>query len=496
MNIVDPILFQCRTNPLASAICAPGTALNVVRYADLEKYIHNVGRMALSRGLAPGQTVALFIDDRILHAAVLLGLTKLGLVTVSGRNQAMPAGLTVDAALSDIRGFALAGTRTMTADLTWIAGDGKPIDEARIARIRGDETARIVLTSGSLGEPKAVAMSHELIHRRQGRYDYVKGNRFPLCSRVYCDLGVASSPGFRYMMYVLSRGGTLYVYGADADTTLDAFARYDVEVMIASPHSLAEYLKFYESVPSFQCGFDHIISTGSLVSKELSERIRARMCHHLYCSYGSTEASTVASAPAQAIAAVPGAVGTVTPGVTVEIVDDADRPMPPNAEGRVRIASPYNVAGYLGNEADTQRVFRDGWFYPGDIGRLTPNRGLIISGREKLVLNVGGEKINPERVEAVLTAFKGVEDAAVFGAHDALGNERVRALIVAAAGVEETALLAHCARELPQGCVPVAITRVDRLPRSADGKLERTRLVQSDTSARMSLKMPVSALAP
>jgi acyl-CoA synthetase (AMP-forming)/AMP-acid ligase II len=476
MNIVDPILFQCRYNPSAPAMCAPGTPLNIVRYADLERFIHNVSRKAVSLGLLPGQTVALGIKDKILHAAIILGLTRLGVATVSMRNRPMPAGLKLDAAIVDGRHVLPPGTLTIAADMTWLMGDGKPPDAAHIPLTSGNEIGRIVLTSGTTGEAKAVAMSHDLIHSRMGRYHYVKGNRFPLCSRVYCDLGVASSPGFRYMIFVLSRGGTFFVFGESAEATVEAFDRYRIEVMIASPHGLAEYLKFYESTPAVQCGFDHVISTGSLMSKPLSERIRARMCHHLYCSYGSTEVSTVASAPAQAIADIPGAVGYVTPGVSVEIVDDADRVLPATKSGVVRIRSPYNVDGYVGSPAGSAKAFRDGWFYPGDVGYLTPNRGLVIEGRETAVLNLGGDKVRPEIIEAVLTAFDGVEDAAVFGSRDELGIEHIRALVVARFGVDQQALRAHCAARLPDEFVPIRLDAVEHLPRNEHGKLERHRL--------------------
>ena len=101
MNIVDPILFQCRYNPAAPAICAPGTELDLVSYGRLEQFIHNIGRRALSSGLMPGQVVAIFVRDKIFHAAIVLGLTRLGIVTLSGRSEPLPLGLRVDAAIAD-----------------------------------------------------------------------------------------------------------------------------------------------------------------------------------------------------------------------------------------------------------------------------------------------------------------------------------------------------------------------------------------------------------
>jgi acyl-CoA synthetase (AMP-forming)/AMP-acid ligase II len=477
VNLVDPIMFQCRLSPGAPAICAPGTPFDLVSYGRLEQFICNAGRKASAVGLAPGQTVALFVADKILHAALILGLTRIGIVTLSGRNSPPPATLRVDVVLTDQRHAFLANLPVMAVDNSWIT-DGNAADDPVQARGGRGDVCRIVLTSGTTGEPKAVAMTHRLLQERIARYQFVKGNRFPGSRRVYCDLGLASSPGFRYMLYVLWRGGTIFFFGADADSTLDAFDRYDIQSMIASTHGLSEYLKFFEMADAYQCGFDHIIASGSMMSRTLSERVRARMCHHLYCSYGSTEASTVASAPAQAIADIPGAVGHVTPGVSIEIVDSSDKPLPAGEDGIVRIRSPFNVDGYVGSPGDSARAFRNGCFYPGDIGRLLPGRLLVISGRENSVLNLGGDKVKPELIEQVLSTFDGVDHAAVVSMEDELGIEQVWALLVARSPWNEEALRRHCLRHMPEDYLPARFVAVKDLPRVEGGKLDRSRLQQ------------------
>src|SRR5262249_46699454 len=123
-----------------------------------------------------------------------------------------------------------------------------------------------------------------------------------------------------------------------------------------------------------------------MLSKELSQRARARMCQNLYSSYGATETSNVAFGPASMIETIPGAVGYVPAGVKVEIVDREGRLLPPETDGRIRIRSPYVAQGYIGDPEATQAHFRDGCFYPGDIGRLRADGMMIVSGREKTAL--------------------------------------------------------------------------------------------------------------
>ena len=89
-----------------------------------------------------------------------------------------------------------------------------------------------------------------------------------------------------------------------------------------------------------------------------------------------------------------------------------------------------NVDRYLDDPALSQIVFRDGCFYTGDTGYLMKDGMLVITGREKDVLNLGGDKVKPQTIEAVLTAFEGVGEAAAFTVPNQLGIDEVWALVV------------------------------------------------------------------
>src|SRR5262249_33789293 len=190
----------------------------------------------------------------------------------------------------------------------------------------------------------------------------------------------------------------------------------------------------------------------------------------------STETSTVAFGPAAVLERIPGAVGYVQPGFTVEAVDSSRRVLPPTQDGVLRIRGELMAEGYLGDPTTTEAVFRDGYFYSGDVGHITPEGILVITGREKTALNIGGDTISPELVEEVAGSFPGVQDAAVFAADNELGIAELTLLIVQSLPVDETALRRQCAQRLPPSCVPVRILRVEALPRGAQGKLERQRL--------------------
>ena len=94
MNIVEPILFQAKYQPGAPALCAQG--IDVVSYERLIAQMNNVARRALAGGLKRGDVAALSIEDPLLHAIAILGLTQVGIVTVSVGMHKPPAGLKLD----------------------------------------------------------------------------------------------------------------------------------------------------------------------------------------------------------------------------------------------------------------------------------------------------------------------------------------------------------------------------------------------------------------
>lgn len=183
-----------------------------------------------------------------------------------------------------------------------------------------------------------------------------------------------------------------------------------------------------------------------------------------------------ANSPAHRIAHMEGAAGYVTPGARIEIVDETDRPVPAGTDGIVRIASEFAVDRYIDDPIESAKVFRNGWFYPGDLGSLTPDNLLVISGRLNNILNIGGEKIAAERVEAALASFKGVRQAAVFIATSKAGVQEVCAAVVCPKTFDAEKLRAHCRERMPAYFVPAHIVNLDSLPVSPMGKVILPRL--------------------
>jgi acyl-coenzyme A synthetase/AMP-(fatty) acid ligase len=467
MNITDPIFFQSSYQPEALAICAPG--IDLVTFGKLEKTINNIMRRALSFGVQPGQVVALVIKQPVIHAAMILAMARLGVTTASPSSTTLPTGLMFDAIIADCD-HPFHAFKTIAADPSWIIGDGAPIPMERAPG--GTDLCRILLTSGTTGDTKGVALTHDMILGRLLRYYSAYGPNLPKASRFFCDMAFGSPLGFQFLVYALGKGGAFFVRGNNAENTLRAIAFYRVDAIVASPFALAEFAKDYET---YRCRhtFDVIVSAGSLTSKRLADQIRSRMGSNLICDYGSTEASVTTTAPVHLLESVDGAVGWIAPGIEIEIVDETGRVLPAGQEGIVRVRGDHVANAYASDPKATAKFFRDGWFFPGDLGRLTTDGMLVIVGRQNVILNSGGEKINPESIEAVLNTFGGIVDAAAFGVRNDLGIEEIWAAFVSGEPIEDSLLRQHCAQLLAPAAVPKRFIRVDKLPHNEAGKLDR-----------------------
>jgi len=476
MNIVEPILFQARYQPEAPALCAPG--IDTVSYARLCTQMNNVARRARAYGLERGSVVALSIDQPLLHSVIILGLSQAGIVPVSVAMHRPPAGLRIDAVISNT-GYPFAPqARRLPLDHSWIAGDGAAFETEPHGGSASDEVCLIVLTSGSTGDPKAVALTHRLVMARNARFDYLFGSRFPTLSRIYMHVGLAASFGHFFLVHVLGRGGTVFLRGDGPDNTLRSFKIFQIQAIVATPGTLAQLLALCDQHPTIGVQVDTVLSGGGVVSRTLLERARPRLCSHLVVHYGSTESGTAAMAPAHRISSIEGAAGYVTPGARIEIVDENDCPVAAGTEGIVRVASEFAVDHYVDDPIGSAQVFRDGWFYPGDVGSLTSDNLLILSGRRNNVLNAGGGKMTAEKIEAALLSFKGVSEAAVLMMTNKLGVEEVWAAIVCREQVDTERLRSHCLPRMPVVFVPAHIVTLDALPINDLGKTDRPRLRQ------------------
>jgi acyl-CoA synthetase (AMP-forming)/AMP-acid ligase II len=178
-------------------------------------------------------------------------------------------------------------------------------------------------------------------------------------------------------------------------------------------------------------------------------------------------------------AATPGLVGRST-GAEIRIIGSNGQPVPAEAVGEVWLHGPTVVRGYLGDPAITAANFTDGWLRTGDLGSLSTAGDLSIRGRIKELINRGGEKISPERVEGVLGSHPNILEVAVFGVPDKMYGETVAAVIVPRESPSPTPaeLAEFCRERLAAFEVPATFQEASALPHTAKGSLDRRAVVE------------------
>jgi hypothetical protein len=193
-------------------------------------------------------------------------------------------------------------------------------------------------------------------------------------------------------------------------------------------------------------------------------------------AYGMTEAShQVTTNPPPPLPHKPGTVG---PGPGVSIIDETGRHLAANTPGEVAVRGPNVMRGYR-NNPEANAAFIDGWFRTGDIGAIDDDGYLALTGRIKDLINRGGEKISPAKVEAVLLEHPAVAEAAVFGVPDPKYGEEISAAVVLRGAATAEQLQKYCRTRLADFKVPTEIHLVSAIPRNAMGKVQRRDLTAS-----------------
>jgi acyl-CoA synthetase (AMP-forming)/AMP-acid ligase II len=195
--------------------------------------------------------------------------------------------------------------------------------------------------------------------------------------------------------------------------------------------------------------------------------------------YGMTEAShQMCSNPVPPSARKPGSVGPGT-GVKVSIMDADGNHLAAGQRGEVVIQGPNVVREYENNPDANAKSFTNGWFRTGDQGFLDEDGYLILTGRIKELINRGGEKVAPREIDEVLLTHPAVAEAVAFGVPHPTWGEEVAAAVVLRSPEKDSAILAYCRERLADFKCPKKLYIVEKIPRTATGKIQRGAIAAS-----------------
>jgi acyl-CoA synthetase (AMP-forming)/AMP-acid ligase II len=361
-------------------------------------------------------------------------------------------------------------------------------------RVDPNAVKLLLYTSGTTGRPKGVLHSHNTgpatLRHAFAHWGQKVGDTVLMASPV------THVTGFSYGMELPFCCGarTVFMERWNAAEAVDIIEREQVSASMGATPFLHELLDEatrrglrLPSLRLFACGGAEVPPALIRRAGEVLENCRA------FRVFGSSEAPLVT-------------LGFVRDGTTalaaetdgevvhyeVRIVDDDGRALPPGQEGEICVRGPAMSLGYANPDQSAESFDAQGFFATGDLGRLTPERAIVITGRKKDLINRGGEKISAKEVEDILHRHPAISEAAVVSMpHERLG-ETVCAYVVVKAGhslgldeLLDSVAQAGVARQK----YPERLVVVERFPRTASGKVRKDQL-RLDIRARLRAVTP------
>jgi len=466
-SIVANLLANAAARPHAASYVDGG---RVVSYRQLAEGVERAAAGLWRRGVRPGELVALDFEEASAESALrslflFYGACWLGAAI-------LPLYPEVPAADHEplMRRYG-ARRRCGKAELD-SAG-------ALAAPPRGDSAERMFLlhfSSGTTGAPRALGFTH-------GQFAAMiaagaAADRWSHEDRLLTGRPWPSKVALRYAARLHMVGGALV--RARFPRTREELARrireQGVTAICGAPASMRELLASpapADGLPALRA----LRVSGAPTRPDELRALREQITPNVYCSYGSTEVGVIASLRPGEPVTDPVTLRVVTEGLEAEAVDEGDAPVAPGVTGSLRYRARWMPQGYVGNPAASERHFRGGWFYPGDLGSIDAERRITLRGRADDVINFRGVKIVPQEIEGVLIAHPGVADAAVLGVPDELAGQIPVAFVVPRGKIDVPALRRYCAERCGSMRAPVDLIGMRSLPRNAGGKVLREKLL-------------------
>ena len=476
----DYIAYHAAERPHAVALVNRGRAITYAQFdSDLRKFTRAVRDLDLPRG----SSAAVGHDDDYTHWLLLLALERAGVVTGSLVDLDNRAGATLRSAVDCVLAppqFPTGGARrhiAITAEWSGRALASDDAAEQSPVSPTSEDPVRVLQSSGTTGAPKRIILLRRMFEARvrqfMAQFEFTSRSRYLLATgfNVWHVYGVATA--------CLRAGGTVVadLVSGKLDVARSVWSHGITHVSLF-PIQLKQVLDGLP--PDFVKPPDLTIHAfGAAIGETLRDLALERLAVEVFRNYGCNEAAAAFASRAPR----KDGFASVWPDTAVEIVDEHDRPVPAGTVGDIRLRTPCMVEGYPDDPEATRRHFRDGWFYPQDMGVMNERHQLKVVGRRDEMLNIGGQKVAPSDLEDQVARLASVADVGVCGFPNALGVEEVYFAVAFAEGDMAEILRRITAAFRGFALGKFYVVRLPRIPRNANGKIERDELKHAVATA-------------
>ncbi len=473
-----------------------------VSYGDLATASTFVAGLLADRGIEPGDRVAVMLPNIPQFAAIYYGALRAGAVVVP-MNPLLKArevayylsdsgarllfawdGVAEEAGAGADR---VEGAEVVTVDPAAFGGvlaQQQPV--ADVVDRAEEDTAVILYTSGTTGQPKGAELTHANLVRnvevtlsdllRLTADDVVFGG-LPLFHSFgqTCALNAAMASG----------ASVLLLPRFDAAQAAGLLAEHGATIFAGVPTMYAALLGLPDApaLPTLRL----CVSGGAALPVEVLHRFEERFGCAVLEGYGLSETSPVASFNKPDAVRKPGSIGQPVSGVEMQVVDGDGAVVPVGEVGEIAIRGHNVMKRYWGKPDATAAVLSaDRWFRTGDMGRTDEDGYFYVVDRKKDLVIRGGFNIYPREVEEVLYEHPDVAEAAVIGIpHDELGEEVAAAVALRPGSTTtEAEIREHVKGEVAPYKYPRVVWFVDALPKGPTGKILKREIVAPADATR------------
>ncbi|RZU54538.1 long-chain acyl-CoA synthetase [Krasilnikovia cinnamomea] len=512
LNLATLLEDSARRHPGRDAVVLGATRLT---YAQLDAAANQVAALLAAHGVQPGDKVALSCPNLPQFPVVYYGILKAGAVVVplnvllKGREVAyhladsqakayvcfegtadLPMGAEGHAGFEQTPGcehfFLITADPAAASPIDGVRTLGQALAEqpATFATVGTSETdtAVILYTSGTTGQPKGAELSHANL-----MFNALT------CNRLFGSLATAHERHLITLPLFHSFGSTVQMNaGISVASTLVLLPRFQADQAVELLQR--EKITFFAGVPTMYWGLlgalhDGVdvaeiarnmrvaVSGGASLPVEIIKQFKERFGVQILEGYGLSETSPVATFSDPERDPRPGSIGVPIWGVEVKLIDPDWKTIEGTDEvGEIAIRGHNIMKGYYNRPEATAEVTRDGWFRTGDLARRDADGFYYIVDRAKDMVIRGGFNVYPREVEEVLLTHPAVSLVAVVGVPHEVHGEEVKAFVIRGGEITEDELIAWCKQNMAAYKYPRIVEFVESLPMTATGKILKREL--------------------
>jgi len=469
MNVTDAINRYANERPDDLALL---TLTNRFDWFSLNHQVNAAVNFLHLGGVRAGQRVAISVKDQVLHLFVSLGLARMGATQIAlppidpvSTRKALASQLSILSVVIENPQDGLEGFHAIEVSADALNNSQKAVCQSY--QTKRDDVFLLLQSSGTTGNPKFSELTHGMAFERFDRYNtYFKtsfSDVFWPASRL--DFVVAKQRVYHSFQ---AGAAVCIVSGRAIDrNSFNFIDEANVTIACGTPSHLVQILNASQGIKKLPKLRAFEVRSAT-VTEALRREFKAQITPGLFVAYATNEAEVACLANPEMQKQVLDTVGCPVADMKVEVVDERGIPLPGGQAGAIRISGKGVITKYLDNPVATAKSFKDGWFYPGDLGRFEGG-SLVFLGRSDDMMIFDGMNIYPVEIENALILHPAVSEVAALPLKHPRFQDIPVAAVILKSSVSTDELHAHCKAILGVKS-PKYIKILDKFPTNAMGK--------------------------